>query len=377
MGIETAAIGAGGSILGGGLGSKGAKSAGRAGANAANNAANLQALGFQYTAGQLAPYSQLGQSLIPQYQGMANQLWDTSSQALTPLTQGLYGLGFPTGAITSGSNVPTVNQTIGASAQPLTNVTTTAGGFTPFDYQNWGVGADRQRMLESTPGYEFTRNQGLQGVQNSAAATGRGVSGNALAGAANYATGLADSTFNQQLQNAMSSQNLAFGQQLSGEQQAFNQSLGANNQWLNQLQQAFAQDLGVAGFDLSAQQQQFAQQLAHAQALQSLQGQAYGQTQGQIYDPMNALLSGIGLGGNAAAQVGNQSTQAANNMGNYTTQAGNALAGGIAGSASAMQGGLGGASNALTNYLIMNQLGLIPNQSNNYGQTNFSGGGDY
>ena len=54
-----------------------------------------------------------------------------------------------------------------------------------------------QAQLESTPGYQFTRNQGLKSVQNSMAARGHGISGNALRGAADYATGLADQTFGQ------------------------------------------------------------------------------------------------------------------------------------------------------------------------------------
>lgn len=55
-----------------------------------------------------------------------------------------------------------------------------------------------QDWLENTPGYEFTKTQGLKAVQNSAAARGLGVSGAALKGAANFATGLADNTYKTQ-----------------------------------------------------------------------------------------------------------------------------------------------------------------------------------
>ena len=58
--------------------------------------------------------------------------------------------------------------------------------------QNW---SPTQENLEATPGYQFTRDQGLKAVQNSAAARGLGVSGAAMKGAATYATGLADSTW--------------------------------------------------------------------------------------------------------------------------------------------------------------------------------------
>ena len=55
-----------------------------------------------------------------------------------------------------------------------------------------------QDWLESTPGYQFTKTQGLKSVQNSAAARGLGVSGAALKGAASFATGLADNTYKTQ-----------------------------------------------------------------------------------------------------------------------------------------------------------------------------------
>lgn len=56
-----------------------------------------------------------------------------------------------------------------------------------------------QSQLEQLPGYQFTRTQGLKAVQNSAAARGLGVSGAALKGASTYATGLANSTYGDQV----------------------------------------------------------------------------------------------------------------------------------------------------------------------------------
>lgn len=55
-----------------------------------------------------------------------------------------------------------------------------------------------QAQLEATPGYQFTKAQGLQSVANSNAAAGRGVSGAAMKGAAQYAVGLADNTLKTQ-----------------------------------------------------------------------------------------------------------------------------------------------------------------------------------
>src|SRR5664279_3895511 len=74
-----------------------------------------------------------------------------------------------------------------------------------------------QAELEKTPGYQFTLNQGLQSTQNSAAARGLGVSGAALKGAAAYATGLANTNYQTQFNNAQTRSqdylNLNTGQQ--------------------------------------------------------------------------------------------------------------------------------------------------------------------
>lgn len=67
-----------------------------------------------------------------------------------------------------------------------------------------------QDWLESTPGYQFTKTQGLKAVSNSAAARGLGVSGAALKGAANFATGLADTTYKTQFDVANTNQTNAY-----------------------------------------------------------------------------------------------------------------------------------------------------------------------
>lgn len=67
-----------------------------------------------------------------------------------------------------------------------------------------------QAALEATPGYQFTLSQGLKAVNNANAARGLGVSGANLRGAADYATGLADSTYNQQFQNYLTQQDAIF-----------------------------------------------------------------------------------------------------------------------------------------------------------------------
>lgn len=60
-----------------------------------------------------------------------------------------------------------------------------------------------QAALEATPGYKFNLAQGLKSVYNGASARGLGASGAALKGGAAFATGLADSTYQNQFNNAL------------------------------------------------------------------------------------------------------------------------------------------------------------------------------
>jgi hypothetical protein len=55
--------------------------------------------------------------------------------------------------------------------------------------------------LESTPGYQWAREQALGAMTNSAAAKGLGTSGNLVQGLGTTATGLASQTFQDQLKN--------------------------------------------------------------------------------------------------------------------------------------------------------------------------------
>jgi hypothetical protein len=70
-------------------------------------------------------------------------------------------------------------------------------------------------QLEATPGYQFAKTQGLKAVNNSASARGLGISGAALKGAASYATGLADQTFQNQFSNDQAQKTNAFNKLMS------------------------------------------------------------------------------------------------------------------------------------------------------------------
>lgn len=132
-----------------------------------------------------------------------------------------------------------------------------------------------QAQLAATPGYQFDLAQGLQSTQNSNAAQGLGVSGAALKGAANYATGLANNT-------------------LTTQQGIFQQNL---NNVLNPLQSLT--NLGQNAATQTGQQGVQATSNANQLAVGGANAQAAGQVGGA-----NALSSGIaGLGNSATSGI--------------------------------------------------------------------------
>lgn len=86
----------------------------------------------------------------------------------------------------------------------------------------------------NTPGYQFTATQGSNAIQRGAAAAGGTVSGGSLKALAKFNSGLADSTYNDVFNRALTTHNSAlsdyqarlqgYGAQLQGRQQEFNQA---------------------------------------------------------------------------------------------------------------------------------------------------------
>lgn len=144
--VATAIVGAG--VLGAGATAFGASKAADAQTNAANTAANTQLSMYGTTRGDLAPFRQIGSTA-------ADQLTSKLSDLTAPITMD-------------------------------------------------------ESTLQKTPGYQFNLTQGLKAAQNSAAARGLGTSGAALKGATTFATGLADSTYQNQFNNAVTNQTNAF-----------------------------------------------------------------------------------------------------------------------------------------------------------------------
>src|ERR1700722_13465906 len=65
------------------------------------------------------------------------------------------------------------------------------------------AGANILQTLQNTPGYQATLTQGTEASQRAAAASGLNLSGNQVAGTEQYGAQLADSTYQQQLNNLL------------------------------------------------------------------------------------------------------------------------------------------------------------------------------
>lgn len=151
-------------------------------------------------------------------------------------------------------------------------------------------------QLAATPGYQFALQQGQLGTQNSFAAQGLGTSGAALKGAANYAEGLASTTYQQQFQNDLSSksqqynmlagpgsQGLSAASALSGVGSATGQQIG--NNLIGAGNAAAGGQIGIAnslGQGLNGAVGNYAQGQLYSQLL--------GQGGGGGNDPNNAIL---------------------------------------------------------------------------------------
>lgn len=222
-----------GSLIGGVASGIGSLVSGSEASSASKEAAQAQLQMYYQTRSDLSPYNQMGQAVLSDLQSLAQ----------------------------SGRT--------GGGTDYLSKAEQQA---------NWLGQGPTQSWLEQTPGYQWNLAQGLKATQAAAAARGLGVSGASLKGASTYATGLADSTYQNQFNNA-------------------NQIL---SNWLN---------------------------LNTAQ-------------QGNITNQFNRLYNVASLGENAAATTGAQGTQAASNYGNYLSQSGQYTAAGTLGASNALTSGI-------------------------------------
>lgn len=224
--------------------------------SAANSANATQQQMFNTTQKNLSPYLQGGgaaENALLQLTGLGSPTTTSTSTpgttSTTPGTPGATGGNYyqvngaytttlPAGTIQSGLNIinPNTGQVVGKALAPGSALygqavaslgtagssgSTTSTPGTTSTTTNYGNALTSpllqapssnlsEAALQATPGYQFNLNQGEESVANSAAARGLAGSGAALKGAANYATGLADSTYQNQFNNAVTNQTNQF-----------------------------------------------------------------------------------------------------------------------------------------------------------------------
>jgi hypothetical protein len=244
-------LAAAGAVGGAMISSSASKSAAAQQAAAAGNATALQEAQWEQTQANLQPYMDFGKGAINPLQSALGYNSDWSVNSSSPLQQ-------------------------------------------KFSYDAFS--APTAAQAQATPGYQFTLNQGLKAAQNSAAARGLGISGAAMKGASNYATGLADSTYND----------------------VFNRALSAYNTNFSTASNVFDKNYNTAA------------------------------------NNANRLQSVVSNGQNAAATNGSLGAATAGNIGNTLTSAANAQASGTVGSANALSGALGSLGNGAMTYGLLN-----------------------
>jgi hypothetical protein len=108
-----------------------------------------------------------------------------------------------------------------SSTSGVNSMPTTQSGSTPADFTSVSSGGQygstggsygdgqaglnpMQSYLESIPGYQFAKAEGINAIQKSAAARGTLLTGGTLRGITRFATGLADQTYGNQVQRFLS-----------------------------------------------------------------------------------------------------------------------------------------------------------------------------
>ena len=229
VGAAIGAAGVGSAVVG----ASAAKSAAKTQANAANNSAQMQLQMFNQIRDDLSPYRSAGTTALP---GVLALLGLSGGGAMAPKdasgfsgsdyagyvknnpdllkywtdNQGKEGV-FNNWGITG---APTIEQ-FGA-AHWARNGANEPRAYTPTVAASSAAATPQanpmQTYLESLPGYQFTKQQGLQAVENGLSSRGLGgLSGSLGKGIARFVTGLADQTYNTQLQNLMGLVNTGSG----------------------------------------------------------------------------------------------------------------------------------------------------------------------
>ena len=341
---------------------------------AGQNAQNALTGALATSTSQLSPYTDTGSAAV---QTLGNQLTGLATPSTSPSARYVN----PSTYATSG----TANNISAAGTYMDPNAYGVSASGYGTDAGQYATSADPYKTstsmsesdLESTPGYQFTLNQGEKAVQNSAAARGLGVSGAALKGAATYATGLSDSTYNTRLQQEQTSNAQNFGQELESNQAGFSNALSANNQnyglTASAAGQNFSQQQSAKNQDFSQLQgaattnfgqQQSANNSNFSNTLSGA-GQNFNQDQIGFQDAQsgksqdyNMLTGAAGIGANATGQLVNANTATAEGTANALTGVGSAQAAGTNAAGQAYGSAIQGAGNSLATGITGNNAYL-------------------
>lgn len=302
-------------VIAAGVGGLGSVASGAIGAGAASSAASTQAAAAQTAAqAQLAMFQEQEQNLQPFMTGGQSGLNSLLSMMGLNTGQAAQG-GFGSSQFGSNVTLPGGNPIPGGNAIPNAAVPKAI----PFQ--------PTMAQLEQTPGYQFTLQQGELATQNQFGSQGLGLSGAAMKGGAQYAAGLASTTYQQQFNNYQT-------------------------QYENQIQQ-FSNTVGLGQTQFSDLLNQ--QQTGFADSMQEQQ-QAFSDTLQQRQQQYNMLGGLTNLGESASAMTANMGMQAQTQANNYLTSGAAASAAGTIGAANSAIGGINGLGGAIQNYAYMSQI---------------------
>lgn len=293
-------------------------------------------------------YAQGNSDLTSNYGQAANALTSNYGQAKTDLgnqyaqTQGYLGQA-------TASYQPLINQTAGSVGQ----------------YEN-AIGANgaagnaaATAAFQAAPGYQYQQDQALGAVQRSAAARGGLAGGNATADILNTATGLANQSYQQYVNNLQNSTGLYttglagqaqglqaqanasqnYGTQLSGVDTSLGNALASNSQSLGNALNSNDTALGtgqasIYGNQASALGSLYQNQGSTLNSSQASLGTNLGTADANLGTGQSALSVGQGTGtlgvygqvGSNLTSLGNQESGAIQNATNQYVAANNALA---------------------------------------------------
>ncbi len=191
------------------------------------------------------------------------------------------GGGQPPSAVT-GQPTPQVPQ-VGADGQPIASQGATGGGMPQYT-DKWGdrlesaytdgnlTGGLDPNNFETDPSYQFRKQQGMDGLQSSAAASGGLLSGAALKSLNRYNSDLASQEYGNAWQRDQAEKNNLYNTLSGNRSQDYNLWSGERTRQYNELAnmagvgQTTANNLGTFGANNAAQQGDYAINGANAQA---------------------------------------------------------------------------------------------------------------